>query len=88
MSYNTNMIRTQVYLTPQQIQEIRLLAASTKKRQSAVIRDVLQAGLKQQTAGQRGSAKGLLALAELGRRLKAQGPGDLSTNHDTYLYDD
>jgi hypothetical protein len=82
------MIRTQVYLTPQQVQEIRLLAASTKKRQAEVIRDVIQAGLKNQTMGQRGSAKGLLALAELGRKLKVQGPGDLSTNHDAYLYDD
>jgi hypothetical protein len=82
------MIRTQVYLTEHQAKAIKLLAASTQKPQAAVIRDVIQTGLQNQIAGQRGSAKGLLALAELGRRLKVQGPGDLSTNHDKYLYDD
>jgi hypothetical protein len=82
------MIRTQVYLTEQQVRELRVLAASTHTPQAEVIRHVIQTGLQNHTTGQRGSAKGLLALAELGRRLKVQGPGDLSTNHDHYLYDD
>jgi predicted transcriptional regulator len=82
------MIRTQVYLTEQLAQDIKRLATSTQQPQAQVIRDALEQGLQELTAHTSNTAKGLLALAELGRKLNVHGPADLSARLDDYLYGD
>ena len=53
-----------------------------------VIRGALSQGLKAIQGGQTGSAKGLLALVELGRKPGVKGPADLSASIDKCLYGD
>jgi len=80
------MIRTQVYLPKPLYQRIGEVARKGRTTKAQVIRDLLDQGLatqKEQTVGQ-----ALAGLAQLGRELKVKGPADLSTNIDTYLYDD
>ena len=80
------MIRTQIYLPKELYQEIALRAKLEDKSKASIIREALSIKLKkkkQQTVGQ-----ALLELAKLGKKLKARGPRDLSTNHDKYLYED
>ena len=86
MSYARHMIRTQVYLTEQQYQQIRILAARGKKPAAEVTRELVDSGLKEQKMGSIGEALG--ELAKLGRELKLKGPKDLSKNIDKYLYEE
>lgn len=86
MLYIRCMIRTQIYLPKDLYQEIAFKAKRESKPKAVVIREALKNGLKgkkEQTVG-----KALLELAELGKKLNARGPTDLSTNHDKYLYED
>lgn len=76
------MIRTQVYLTEDIYTRIQLAAKREQKKAAAIVRELLQKGLvkkKKQTLGE-----ALLELSKIG----AKGPRDLSTNHDTYLYEE
>jgi hypothetical protein len=87
MLYGIHMIRTQVYLPKSLYLQIKLQAQREKKPAAQVIRDSIEAGLEakkpQQTTGE-----ALLGLAELGKRLGATGPTDLSSRIDDYLYGD
>lgn len=80
------MIRTQVYLTEDQYQSIRLKAEREKRATAEVIRDLLAQGLSQTYKTNAGNA--LLRLAKLGMELQIKGPSDLSTNIDKYLYEE
>jgi hypothetical protein len=81
------MIRTQVYLTEEQAQDIKSRAQRERRREADVIRELLERGRlttqgkRQETAGQ-----ALLGLAKLGKKLRLTGPTDLSTSLDDYLY--
>lgn len=83
------MIRTQVYLTDEQAQDIKARAKRERRREADVIRELLERGRltsigkRQETAGE-----ALLRLAKLGKDLGLTGPTDLSTNLDDYLYGD
>jgi hypothetical protein len=83
------MIRTQVYLTEEQAQAIKLRSQRQQKPQAEVIRELVDNGLhvsrgiKRQTTGE-----ALLELVALGKKHKISGPTDLSTNLDDYLYGD
>lgn len=81
------MLRTQVYLPKTLYQNIDIVAKKEGKPKAQIIREVLEKGLekrgKRQTVGE-----ALLEFAELGKKLKARGPKDLSVNHDKYLYEE
>lgn len=78
------MIRTQIYLTKELHQEIKLVARKEKKAQSEIIRDALKKGLRGKEP-KKSLAEELLEIAKLAI---PGGPKDLSTNHDDYLYGD
>jgi hypothetical protein len=82
------MIRTHVYLTEEQAQTIKLRSKQEKKPEAQLIRELLDAGLSAGQAPRRSVGEAFLELAELGKKLGASGPTDLSTNLDDYLYGD
>jgi hypothetical protein len=77
------MIKTMVYLTEEQVRDIKLRANREKKHKAEVIRELLSEGLKTSQPNQRVSTgESLLRLARIG----GEGPADLSTRIDDYLY--
>ncbi len=79
------MIRTQVYLTEEQVRDIKLRAKRENKRKAEVIRELLSEGLRISARERRESTgESLLRLAAIG----GTGPADLSTRIDDYLYGD
>jgi hypothetical protein len=83
------MIRTQVYLTEEQVQAIKLRSRHERKPEAEVIREVVQNGLAvSQGAKKQTTGEALLELVALGKKYNISGPTDLSTNHDDYLYGD
>lgn len=77
------MIRTQVYLTEEQAQNIKLLAKREKKEEAEVIRELVSEGLRVFGHEPRESTgTSLLRLAAI----DGKGPADLSTHIDDYLY--
>jgi hypothetical protein len=82
------MIRTHVYLTEEQAQTIKLRSKQERKPEAQLIRELLDAGLSVGQKPRQSVGDALLELAELGKKLGASGPADLSTNLDDYLYGD
>jgi hypothetical protein len=81
------MIRQQVYLTEEQVRDIKLRAKRERKREAEVIRELLSEGLRTVTRQQQESTgDALLRLAKVGESLGATGPADLSSRIDDYLY--
>jgi hypothetical protein len=81
------MIRQQVYLTEEQVRDIKLRAKRERKREAEVIRELLSEGLKTvKRQRQESTGDALLRLAKLGEKLGATGPADLSSRVDDYLY--
>ena len=77
------MIRTQVYLTEEQMRDIKLKAKRENKREAEVIRELLTEGMKISTRkSQESTGESLLRLAAIG----GKGPVDLSSRVDDYLY--
>ena len=79
------MIRTQIYLPRPLSQAIENEASRTGKPKAQVIRELLTKSLSQAAGTSAGDA--LLRLADLGTKLQVNGPSDLSTNLDNYLYE-
>lgn len=89
MLYIKTMERTQVYLTKELKQKIKLTALVEEKPEAEVIRETLEKGFEGPRKGKKYNAgKGLLKLATLGKKWGLKGPTDLSTNLDDYLYGD
>jgi hypothetical protein len=87
MLYVRHMIRTQVYLTEDQYNKIKVIAQEEQKPAAKVLREAVNKGLRGKKAKTAGQA--LLELAEWGENLDIKGlPKDLSTNHDYYLYEE
>jgi hypothetical protein len=83
------MIRTQVYLTDEQTQDIKLRAKRENKPEAEVIRELLDAGRNTSTStGHESTGDALLRLAKLGERLHVKAPSDLSSRIDDILYGD
>jgi hypothetical protein len=77
------MIRTMVYITEEQAQDIKLRAKRENKREAEVIRELLREGMKTSTTNvQESTGESLLRLAAIG----GKGPSDLSTRVDDDLY--
>ncbi|HUD44103.1 MAG TPA: hypothetical protein VMR41_01030 [Patescibacteria group bacterium] len=83
------MLRTNVYLTQKQEQAIKLRAAVSKQPRAVVLRAVIDEGLKAIPVQASSSTLGLLRLGEIAEQFKGkvQGPKDLSSNIDKYLWD-
>lgn len=80
------MNRTHIYLPEDVTREIANRARTYRKSKAAIIREVLEAGLKRKRAQKSASAKALLDLAAMAKKLKGTGPRDLSINHDYYTW--
>ena len=85
MLYVIDMVRTQVYLHKDQVQEIAFIAKRQKREKAKVIRALIQKGIEAEKDRQSvGSA--LLELAQLGKNLNLRGPKNLSSTIDADLY--
>jgi hypothetical protein len=83
------MIRTQVYLTKEQTQEIKLRAKRENKAEAEIVRELLDIGRHaSRSTHQESTGDALLRLASLGEKLKVKAPSDLSLRIDDYLYGD
>jgi 3-methyladenine DNA glycosylase Mpg len=80
----SQMIRKQIYIIRELDQYINVLAQKQDKPEAAVIRDLLQQGMRRR--GPLSTGEALRGLAALGERLGMSGPTDLSERHDDYLY--
>ncbi len=69
-------------------EQIEKLARITGKPQEAVLREVVETGLKSYTATPTKSVKAVLDLIEWAEKEHIAGPKDLSTNHNTYAWED
>jgi hypothetical protein len=77
------MIRTQVYLTDEQMRDIKLRAKRENKPEAEVIREVVSKGLQSaRNTRQESTGASLLRLAGI----HGKAPADLSTRIDDYLY--
>jgi len=82
------MIRTQIYLTDEQKQDIELRAKRQNKAEAEVIRELLDTGRHvSPRTDQESTGDALLRLAKLGEKLHVKAPVDLSSRIDEYLYD-
>lgn len=77
------MKRTQLNLDERTYYQLVSYADKKKTSLSGAARELISKQIERERPSE-GNA--LLGLAELGEKLKAKGPGDLSVNHDYYLY--
>jgi hypothetical protein len=83
------MIRTQVYLTEEQTQDIKLRAKRENKAEAEIIHELLDTGRNASLrTHQESTGDALLRLAKLGEKLQVKAPSDLSSRIDDYLYGD
>jgi predicted DNA-binding protein len=73
------MIRTQVYLTDELYNKIRLEATTQKKAKAAILRELLEEGIKRKRKTVN-AGRTLLKLARRGEKLNFKAPKDLSQN--------
>ena len=76
------MIRTQVFLTEQQVRDIKLKARQEQKPAAQVIRELVDRGLHATRTQTETTGASLLRLAKIG----GHAPADASTRIDAYLY--
>lgn len=81
------MLRTNLYITVGQNQEIGRLATISKIPRAAILRQIIDMGLKNNSLKASGSAQSLLKLAQMAEELPGSGPTDLSKNHDKYAWE-
>jgi len=87
------MIRTQVYLPKEQIDELKLMAWSRKTTVSDVLRNLIEEkvatpvhSVKAKNKAPKNRNNWLLSLSKEAEKRGFKGPSDLSTNMDKYLY--
>ncbi len=78
------MIRKQIYLPEDLDRRLAVAAKQQRKPEAQIVREALADKLTQQTTMTAGNA--LLGLAQLGKDLGIQGPPDMSSKIDDYLY--
>jgi hypothetical protein len=76
------MIRTQLYLPESTHRRLKELARERKQAMAQLVRTILEQELQAQTTND----GGLAILRDVGRIQASEGPADLSTNLDHYLY--
>ena len=75
-------VRTQIYLPKQLYQRLKRLAERRKVSQAAIVRDALEAHLKQELPASAWENDPIWNIVGAGKSDK----GDLSVRHDDYLY--
>lgn len=71
------MIRTQIYLPEELYTHVKLLAQQKKQSAANIIRQLIQSGVQKKSVS---IGQALQTIVNI----KAKGPSDLSTNHDSY----
>ena len=79
------MTRTQIYLLKSQIDSLRKMAQKKKTSVSEIVRSILQEELQRKKIPSR-KHESLLDVAKRINAMGEQGPRDLATNLDAYLY--
>lgn len=80
------MLKTYLYVPDELNREIEQLVKIQKASKAEVIRLVLKTGVAQIKNQKTGGVGVLLKLAEMGKKINANGPKDLSKNIDKYLW--
>lgn len=86
MYYMFYMIRTFIYFPEELNQEIERMVNDTNKSKAMIIREALKEGLTSIKKYNICGVEALLKIAELGQKINAKGPKDLSSNMDKYLW--
>ena len=89
--YHTTMTRTQIYLPPNQVRQLKRIAVERNTSMSETIRQILGERLEEQpkkkVAQKKNAGESLLELADqINKKWKGKAPADLSENMDKYLY--
>ena len=82
------MLKTYLYVPKELNTEIINLAAARKTSKAEVIRNALEEGIDILKRKETGSLDVLYKVADIGRKINAKGPKDLSKNLDKYLWDE
>lgn len=80
------MLKTYLYIPEELNREIGYLVKMQNTSKAEVMRLVIKAGVAQIKNQKIGGAEVLLRLAEMGKKIHAKGPKDLSANLDKYLW--
>lgn len=81
------MIRTQIYLTEQQVKILKEHSFTNEETLSQIIRDLIEKEFfKPKQTKRQNIGDVLLEMADEAKKLNAKGPKDLSSNVDRYLY--
>lgn len=80
------MQRTHIYLPEEINREIDYIARLEGKTKAEITRKILEEGLKTIKPKKSQSAKALVDLASLAKKIHGKGPKDLSENHDYYTW--
>ncbi len=78
------MLKTYLYVPDHLNERLNNAARAQNKSKAEVMRQALEKGLD--ATEKKGGAEVLLKLAEFAKKHKVKGPGDLSANHDYYLW--
>lgn len=79
------MIRTQIYLPEHLHKQLTQQAKQRKTSLAGIIREFIGVGLKGRAVDDYSGKEAMKAIAQLNFK---GAPHDLSTNHDSYLYDE
>ena len=85
------MIRTQIYFSPRQIGSLKKKAFATRLSVSELIRRIVEKEIseaEEKKIGKRNVGSWLASIALEAKKMKVQGPSDLASNIDKYLYGD
>lgn len=85
--YDSIMIRTQIYLTKKQHQLLKKRAYSQKATLSEALRQIIDKDFLEQMTSHN-TSQWLLSMAEEAKNLPGQGPTDLASKVDKYLYEE
>lgn len=80
------MQRTHIYLQEDTKREIAYLASRQGKSKAEMTRNILEAGLRVVQPQKSPSAKALVDISNLAKKLHVKGPRDLSENLDYYTW--
>lgn len=84
--YNKLMLKTYLYIPDDLERQILNTALTQKKSKAEVMRKALEKGIAHMQQQGTVSAEALLKIADVGERYNPQGPKDLSTNMNKYLW--
>jgi len=79
--YNANMIRTQIYIPDELHQATKMIAKRKNESLAKVLREFIATGIKEERKQLKPKSLGSLAKLNI-----TEGPSDLSSNMDKYLY--